>query len=67
MKELGKPKRPMSSFFLYCQTKKDLLPGKSLKEFQKVVREQWVNLSDDEKTKYEKQAQDLMVKYRYYI
>lgn len=64
LRELGKPKRPMSSFLLFGQSLKHLMEGKSLAEFQKIVQEKWVNLSVNEKAKFEKQAQDRMDQYR---
>ncbi|XP_061379202.1 transcription factor A, mitochondrial [Danaus plexippus] len=63
-KELGRPKKPMSSYFLFCQTKKDLFKGQKIQEFQTTLKAEWVKLSDSERVKYEKQAQELMNKYR---
>ncbi|CAK1586809.1 unnamed protein product [Parnassius mnemosyne] len=63
-KELGKPKKPMSSYFLYAQTKKDILKDISMKEYQEKVKAGWLKLPESERTKYEKQAQALMDKYK---
>ncbi|XP_013200914.1 transcription factor A, mitochondrial [Amyelois transitella] len=63
-KELGRPKKPMSSYFLYIKSRNDIFQGKQLKEYQKKIREDWLKLPESEKLKYEKQAQQLMEKYR---
>ncbi|KAJ2945518.1 hypothetical protein O0L34_g334 [Tuta absoluta] len=63
-KELGKPKKPMSSYFLYIQSRKDIFQGKSLKEYQEKIKQDWLKLSEAEKLKFEKQAQELMKKYK---
>ncbi|XP_049876180.1 transcription factor A, mitochondrial [Pectinophora gossypiella] len=63
-KELGRPKKPMSSYFLYMQTRKDSFQGKQLKEFQAKVKQDWTKLPESERVKFEKQAQDLMTKYK---
>lgn len=54
----------MSSYFLFCQSRKDQFHGKQLKEFQEQVKAEWLKLPQNEKIKYEKQAQDLMAKYK---
>ncbi|XP_072945070.1 uncharacterized protein TFAM [Epargyreus clarus] len=64
LKEMGKPKKPMSSYFLYAQSKKDLMQSGNMKEFQQKVKTDWLKLPESEKTKYEKEAQDLMNKYK---
>ncbi|KAL0821624.1 hypothetical protein ABMA28_005069 [Loxostege sticticalis] len=63
-KELGRPKKPMSSYFLFVQSRKDQFTGKQIKEFQEKVKEDWLKLPASEKVKYEKQAQELMSKYK---
>lgn len=63
-KELGRPKKPMSSYFIYMQSRKDNIQGKTLKEYQETVKKDWINLPDSEKAKLEKQAQTLMDKYK---
>ncbi|XP_026321474.1 transcription factor A, mitochondrial [Hyposmocoma kahamanoa] len=63
-KELGRPKKPMSSYFLFMQMKKDALKGNNIKEFQEKVKQEWLKLTENERTKYEKQAQELMNKYK---
>ncbi|XP_013140953.1 PREDICTED: transcription factor A, mitochondrial [Papilio polytes] len=64
LKEMGKPKKPMSSYFLFIQTKKDLLQGNSMKEYQEQIKKDWLKLPESERVKYEKQAQLLMDKYK---
>lgn len=54
----------MSSYFLFMQMKKDALKGNNIKEFQEKVKQEWLKLTESERTKYEKQAQELMNKYK---
>ncbi|CAH0589155.1 unnamed protein product [Chrysodeixis includens] len=63
-KELGRPKKPMSSYFLFTQSRKEVFKGKALKEFQDQIKKEWVKLPATEKAKFEKQASELMVKYK---
>ncbi|XP_026756142.2 transcription factor A, mitochondrial [Galleria mellonella] len=63
-KELGRPKKPMSSYFLFAQSRRDDFHGKNMKEFQEKVKAEWLKLSDNDRVKYEKQAQQLMDKYK---
>ncbi|XP_041982010.1 transcription factor A, mitochondrial [Aricia agestis] len=63
-KEMGRPKKPMSSYFLFMQSRKDSFQGNNVKEYQEKVRTDWQKLSDNERQKFEKQAQDLMNKYK---
>ncbi|XP_047992144.1 transcription factor A, mitochondrial [Leguminivora glycinivorella] len=63
-KELGKPKKPMSSYFLYIQSRKDSFKGQKMKEYQEKVKVDWQKLPENEKAKFEKQALELMNKYR---
>lgn len=46
------------------QTKKDTLKGNNIKEYQEKVKQEWVKLTENERSKYEKQAQELMNKYK---
>ncbi|XP_059057890.1 transcription factor A, mitochondrial [Achroia grisella] len=63
-KELGRPKKPMSSYFLYVQSRKETFQGKNIKEYQLKMKEEWLKLAESEKAKYEKQALELMNKYK---
>ncbi|XP_023937222.1 transcription factor A, mitochondrial [Bicyclus anynana] len=63
-KELGRPKKPMSSYLLFTQTRKESFKGKQLKEYQETIKNEWLKLTESERVKYEKQAQDLMNKYK---
>ncbi|XP_030029345.1 transcription factor A, mitochondrial [Manduca sexta] len=63
-KELGKPKKPMSSYLLYIKSRKDSIQGKTLKEYQEQVKADWFRLSESDKVKFEKEAQALMMKYK---
>ncbi|KAL4710916.1 hypothetical protein ACJJTC_002546 [Scirpophaga incertulas] len=63
-KELGKPRKPMSSYFLFCQSLRDSFDAKQLKEFQEKAKSEWTKLPPSERVKYDKKAQDLMNKYK---
>ncbi|XP_073967377.1 mitochondrial transcription factor A [Choristoneura fumiferana] len=63
-KELGRPKKPMSSYFLFIQSRKDIFKGKQMKEYQEKIKVEWQKLPESEKAKFEKQAMELMQKYR---
>ncbi|XP_026748062.1 transcription factor A, mitochondrial [Trichoplusia ni] len=63
-KELGRPKKPMSSYFLFTQSRSEVFKGKALKEFQEEIKKEWIKLPASEKVKFEKQASDLMAKYK---
>ncbi|KAJ8714946.1 hypothetical protein PYW08_004927 [Mythimna loreyi] len=63
-KELGRPKKPMSSYFLFIQSRKEGFKGKDLKQYQEQVKKEWVKLTETEKAKFDKQAAELMAKYR---
>ncbi|KAM3965791.1 mitochondrial transcription factor A [Aphomia sociella] len=63
-KELGRPKKPMSSYFLFVQTRKEAFQGKNMKEYQEKMKAEWLKLTESERFKYEKQAQELMNKYK---
>lgn len=63
-KELGKPKKPMSSYFLFIKSRGKTFEGKHLKDFQVENKNEWDKLPQNEKAKLEKQAQDLMKQYK---
>ncbi|CAB3253182.1 unnamed protein product [Arctia plantaginis] len=63
-KELGRPKKPMSSYFLYIQSRKDNFNAKDIKAYQIQAKSDWMKLTSTEKAKFEKQAQELMIKYK---
>ncbi|XP_050347989.1 transcription factor A, mitochondrial [Nymphalis io] len=63
-KEMGRPKKPMSSYFLFAQSRSDTLKGNDIKEYQKKLRMDWLNLPESERVGFEKQAQNLMNKYK---
>lgn len=64
LKELGRPKKPMSSYFLYVQSRSDSIKGVNIKEYQLKAKADWVKLTSAERTKFDKQAQELMAKYQ---
>lgn len=55
----------MSSYLLFIQARKDIFKGKQMKEYQEKIKLEWQKLPESEKAKLEKQAMDLMQKYRY--
>ncbi|CAK1555873.1 unnamed protein product [Leptosia nina] len=63
-KDLGRPKKPMSSYILYMTSRKDVNKKKDLKSYQETVKADWLSLPENERKKLEKQAQDLMEKYK---
>lgn len=63
-KEMGRPKKPMSSYFLFMQSRKETFQVKNLKELQEKLKKEWSSLPAAEKVKFEKQAQDLLAKYK---
>lgn len=54
----------MSSYLLFIQARKDIFKGKQMKEYQEKIKLEWQKLPESEKAKLEKQAMDLMQKYR---
>lgn len=63
-KEMGRPKKPMSSYFLYAQSRNETITSNNLKEYQERVKKDWLKLPESERTRYEKQARELMNKYK---
>lgn len=55
----------MSSYFLYIQSRKDSFHGKQLKQYQEQVKSDWLKLPESERVKFEKEAEQLMNKYKY--
>lgn len=54
----------MSSYILYMISRKDTSQAKDFKSYQEKVKSDWVRLSESERTKFEKQAQDQMNIYK---
>lgn len=63
-KELGRPKKPMTSYFLYVKSRNDTFKPGELKEYHDKVKIDWQKLPKSEKEKFEKQADELMRKYK---
>ncbi|KAJ0174746.1 hypothetical protein K1T71_009854 [Dendrolimus kikuchii] len=63
-KELGRPKKPMSSYFIYVKSRNDNIKSGELKEYHNKVKVDWIKLPKTEKAKFEKEADDLMIKYK---
>lgn len=61
------PKRPQSSYFLYSNHRRKQLktenPEKKITEISKMIAAEWSKMSDADKKPYEKDAQELKVKY----
>lgn len=55
-----KPKKPPNAYFLFCQEQRPILkeqyPDKLLKEINKILGDQWKNLSPDEQEVYKSRA-----------
>ncbi|XP_047521811.1 transcription factor A, mitochondrial [Pieris napi] len=63
-KELGRPKKSMSSYILYMMSRKDTSQANDFKSYQEKVKADWLQLPESERKKYEKQAQEQMNKYK---
>ncbi|XP_011862122.1 PREDICTED: transcription factor A, mitochondrial isoform X2 [Vollenhovia emeryi] len=63
--ELGKPKRPLSAFMLFLQSKRVAKkPQVSHKDWINSVTEEWKDLTLEAKNKYSAEAKDLYEKYK---
>ncbi|KAF3773817.1 High mobility group B protein 13 [Nymphaea thermarum] len=53
-----KPKKPLSSFFLYCNERRAALVAQNnnVLEISKIVGEEWKNMTEEERTPYEEAA-----------
>lgn len=65
VKELGRPKRPLNGFFLFCAEHKPKNVNKDENRSQlKLLGEKWSQLSEAEKAPYNTRAAEGLVKYR---
>lgn len=65
VKDLGKPKRPLNGFLLYCQEQKPKNLTRDENRSQiKSLSEQWSKLSETQKEPYQRRAADAVAKYR---
>lgn len=65
VKELGRPKRPLNGFLLFCADKKPKNLSKEENKSQvKLMAQKWAQLSDAEKAPYNARAAEALVKYR---
>lgn len=65
VKELGKPKRPLNGFLLFCaDTKPKNLNKEENKSQVKLMGQKWSQLSEAEKAPYQRRAAEALVKYR---
>ncbi|XP_071628252.1 transcription factor A, mitochondrial isoform X1 [Temnothorax longispinosus] len=63
--ELGKPKRPLSTFMLFLQNKRiTKKPQELYKDWINNVTEEWRNMTTEDKNKYNAEAKDLLEKYK---
>ncbi|KAL0126623.1 hypothetical protein PUN28_005170 [Cardiocondyla obscurior] len=63
--ELGKPKRPLTAFMLFLQSKKnDKKPQVSHKDFLLNMSEEWKNMTTEAKNKYNEESKNLLEKYK---
>lgn len=58
LRKLGKPKKPLSSFFRYFAAQKDRKLNEPHKDFVKRVTSRWNDLSDTEKEKYKPSVEE---------
>lgn len=65
VKELGRPKRPLNGFFLFCaeQKPKNLNKEENITQL-KLLGQKWSQLSEEEKAPYNARAAEALVKYR---
>lgn len=65
VKDLGKPKRPLNGFLLYCQDQKPKNLTRDENRSQiKSLSEQWSKLSEAQKEPYQRRSADAVAKYR---
>lgn len=65
VKDLGKPKRPLNGFLMYCQDQKPKNLTRDENRSQiKTLSEKWTKLSEIQKEPYQRRAADALVKYR---
>jgi len=64
LKDLGRPKRPMSSYIIFAQTTKEKLKDTAFANYQTAVSKLWTKLSPEERMVYEEKAEELRAKYR---
>lgn len=65
VKELGKPKRPLNGFLLFCADQKPKqLTKEENQSYIKQLAEKWAKMGDTQKEPYTKRAAEALVKYR---
>lgn len=64
LKDLGRPKRPMSSYILFAKNNKGKLKNADFSNYQSEVAKLWAKLSPEERMVFEEQAEELRAKYR---
>lgn len=65
VKDLGKPKRPLNGFLLYCQDQKPKNLSRDENRSQiKSLSIEWANLNETQKEPYQRRAAEAVAKYR---
>lgn len=65
VKDLGRPKRPLNGFLLFCADNKPKVQSKEENKQQlKLMAQKWAQLSEVDKTPYKARAAEALVKYR---
>ncbi len=62
--DLNKPKRPLTSFFLFRRAAKEEFAGMSGAEMSKCISQKWRLLNDDLKLPFKQEAEKLMHRYK---
>lgn len=58
LRKVGKPKKPLSSFFRYLAAQKDRTLNEPYRDYVKRVSTRWNSLSETEKEKYKTSAEE---------
>ncbi|XP_077300083.1 mitochondrial transcription factor A [Arctopsyche grandis] len=63
-KEFGRPKKPMSSYLLFCNKHRDSYKDLNFTDFQIDMKNKWYALAEEERSIWNNQAQKLKDEYR---
>lgn len=64
-KEFGRPKKPMSSYLLFCNKYRDSFKDLNFVDIQVSMKNKWYALPEEEKSTWNTQAQKLKDEYRF--
>ncbi|XP_021920824.1 transcription factor A, mitochondrial isoform X1 [Zootermopsis nevadensis] len=67
MKELGKPKKPLSAFLLFMNERKDRRGTQPFRDWQVAMGNEWENLPEEEKSQYLTQYKKASEGYKHEI